>query len=116
MDVEIRGVPIVREGDGLAMSSRNIYLKDEERESALSLNKSFEIVREMLEHGERDIERIKDGVIMFIESFPYTDIDYVEFVDTETLKPISKIENKFLMALAVFVGKARLIDNNIFEV
>jgi pantoate--beta-alanine ligase len=116
MDVEIKGVPIVREADGLAMSSRNVYLKEEERESALSLNRSFKIVQELIDNNEKDVEKIKLKVVEYIDSFPYTKIDYVEFVDPLMLKPIDKIENDFLMALAVFVGKARLIDNNIFEV
>jgi pantoate--beta-alanine ligase len=116
MDVEIKGVPIVREADGLAMSSRNVYLKEEERESALSLNRSFKIVQELIDNNEKDVEKIKQKVVEYIDSFPYTKIDYVEFVEPLMLKPIDKIENDFLMALAVFVGKARLIDNNIFEV
>jgi pantoate--beta-alanine ligase len=116
MVVDIKGVPIVREADGLAMSSRNVYLKEEERESALSLNRSFKIVQELIDNNEKDVEKIKQKVVEYIDSFPYTKIDYVEFVDPLMLKPIDKIENDFLMALAVFVGKARLIDNNIFEV
>jgi pantoate--beta-alanine ligase len=116
MPVEIIGVPIVREKNGLAMSSRNVYLKPEEVESALSLNRSFNIVSEMINHKILISSEIKRKVEDYINSFPYTKIDYVEIVDTETLKPIDKIEDKFLLALAVFVGKARLIDNKIFEV
>jgi pantoate--beta-alanine ligase len=116
MPVEIIGVPIVREKNGLAMSSRNVYLKPEEVESALSLNRSFNIVSEMINHKILISSEIKRKVENYINSFPYTKIDYVEIVDTETLKPIDKIEDKFLLALAVFVGKARLIDNKIFEV
>ena len=114
--VEIVGVPIVREKDGLAMSSRNVYLKPEERESALSLNKSFELVRRLINNNELNPEKIKSEVIKYIDSFPHTKIDYVELVDTENLRPLTEIKDKFLVALAVFVGKARLIDNKIFEV
>ena len=114
--VEIIGVPIVREKDGLAMSSRNVYLKPDERESALSLNKSFELVQRLIDSKELNPEKIKSEVIKYIDSFPHTKIDYVELVDTENLRPLTEIKDKFLMALAVFVGKARLIDNKIFEV
>ncbi len=114
--VEIIGVPIVREKDGLAMSSRNVYLKPEERESALSLNKSFELVQRLIDNKELNPEKIKSEVIKYIDSFPHTKIDYVELVDTENLRPLTEIKDKFLVALAVFVGKARLIDNKIFEV
>ena len=116
MDVEVIGLPIIREVDGLAMSSRNVYLSHEERESALSLSKSFEIVRKALKEGIRDPEKIKSEIVIFISSFKHTKIDYVEIVDPDTLEKLEKIEKPFLLALAVYVGKARLIDNKIFEV
>ncbi|MGA1862797.1 pantoate--beta-alanine ligase [Deferribacter thermophilus] len=116
MDVNIVGMPIVRESDGLAMSSRNVYLNEEERKSALSLNRSFKIVEDALAEGVRSAGEIKKRVIDFISSHPYTKIDYVEIVDPESLEKVEDIKDKFLLALAVFVGKARLIDNNIFEV
>lgn len=116
MDVNIVGMPIVREPDGLAMSSRNVYLSEEERKSALSLNKSFKVVEDALAKGVRSAEEIRKRVIDFISSHPYTKIDYVEIVDPETLEKVVEIKSNFLLALAVFVGKARLIDNNIFEV
>ncbi|TYB36460.1 MAG: pantoate--beta-alanine ligase [Flexistipes sinusarabici] len=116
INTEIKGVSIVREKDGLAISSRNIYLSDEERESALSLVKSFNVVQNLLDEGERDADVIRERVIDFISGFKYTNIDYVSTVDPETLEYIGFIEDKFLLALAVYVGKARLIDNKIFEV
>ncbi|KAA0259195.1 pantoate--beta-alanine ligase [Deferribacter autotrophicus] len=116
MDVEVIGMPIVRESDGLAMSSRNVYLSDDERKSALSLNKSFDVVKAALDEGVRDVSEIKRRVHEFISSHPYTKIDYIEIVDPETLEKLDVINKPFLLALAVFVGKARLIDNNIFEV
>lgn len=116
MSAEIKGIPIVREKDGLAVSSRNIYLSDEERKSALSLVKSFDVVQSLLDEGERDADAIREKVIDFISGFRYTNIDYVSIVDPETLQYLGFIENKFLLALAVYVGKARLIDNKIFEV
>lgn len=116
LDVNVIGMPIVREEDGLAMSSRNVYLTDDERESALSLSKSFEVIQNMLNEGIRDAEALKIGAEDFISSYPHTQIDYIEIADTETLEPVGSVQDKFLYALAVKVGKARLIDNNIFEV
>jgi len=116
MSAEIKGIPIVREEDGLAVSSRNIYLSDDERKSALSLVKSFSVVQNLLDEGERDADVIRERVIDFISGFKYTNIDYVSIVEPETLKYLGFIEDKFLLALAVYVGKARLIDNKIFEV
>ncbi|MEO2083108.1 MAG: pantoate--beta-alanine ligase, partial [Desulfurobacteriaceae bacterium] len=109
--VEIVGCPIVREKDGLAMSSRNVYLKPEERESALSLYRALKLAEELYRKGIRDAEEVKKELIEFIESHPKAKVDYVEVVDSNTLKPVEKIEEGTLIALAVFVGNARLIDN-----
>lgn len=114
--IKVHGCPIVREKDGLAMSSRNVYLSDKERDSALSLNRSFEIVQKMLKDGCRDSGEIIDSVKRFISSHDFVKIDYVVLANTENLDPVNKIENKFILAMAVFVGKTRLIDNKIFEV
>lgn len=116
MDVDIIGCEIVRDSDGLALSSRNSYLTENQRKSALSLNRSFEIVNKLLESGERDITKIVLEVKKFIESFPEAKVDYIKIVDKDTLEDIEHINRDFLYALAVFVGKARLIDNKIFEV
>ncbi|AEI14799.1 Pantothenate synthetase [Flexistipes sinusarabici DSM 4947] len=114
INTKIKGIPIVREKDGLAVSSRNIYLSDDERKSALSLVKSFDVVQNLLDEGERDADVIRERVIDFISGFKNTNIDYVSIVDPETLEYKGLIEDKFLLALAVYVGKARLIDNKIF--
>lgn len=116
LDVEIIGVPIVRESDGLAMSSRNVYLTSAQRQSALSLVRSFDIVQKMLDKGERSAKNIKKAVYDYISGFEHTSADYVEIVDKETLEPLETIREDFLVALAVYVGKARLIDNKLFEV
>ncbi|MEC9493057.1 pantoate--beta-alanine ligase [Flexistipes sp.] len=116
INTKIKGITIVREKDGLAVSSRNIYLSDDERKSALSLVKSFDVVQNLLDEGERDADVIRERVIDFISGFRNTNIDYVSIVDPETLEYKGLIKDKFLLALAVYVGKARLIDNKIFEV
>ncbi|HOJ93618.1 pantoate--beta-alanine ligase [Fervidobacterium sp. 2310opik-2] len=114
MDVEMIEMPIVRESDGLAMSSRNVYLNEEERKEATRLHKSLLKAKELIESGERDVSKIKN-LMLEILNHPLLKIDYVEIVDEETLKPIEKIEGKVIIALAVFVGKARLIDNMIIN-
>jgi len=116
MDVNIVGMPIIREEDGLALSSRNVYLKDEERESALSLSKSFELVQSLLDSGEKDASVIKNKIHEYIGSFPHTDIDYAEIVHPETLSDMEKADSSFVVALAVKVGRARLIDNRLFTI
>ncbi|ABS61414.1 pantoate--beta-alanine ligase [Fervidobacterium nodosum] len=114
MDVEMIEMPIVRESDGLAMSSRNVYLNEEERKEATRLHKSLLKAKELIESGERDVSKIKNSMLEIL-NHPLLKIDYVEIVDEETLKPIEKIEGKVIIALAVFVGKARLIDNMIIN-
>jgi pantoate--beta-alanine ligase len=115
MDVEMIEMPIVREEDGLAMSSRNVYLNPEERKEATRLYKSLLKAKELIESGERDVQKIKSEMLKILDH-PLLKVDYVEVVDEETLRPVEKIERKVIVALAVFVGKARLIDNMIFEV
>lgn len=115
-DIEIVGCPIVREPDGLAMSSRNVYLTPEQRASALSLFQSLKLAQEMVDKGERDAQRIIDKVRTFISRHPDTQIDYVKICDPETLEDLDEIKQRALMALAVKVGKARLIDNTLLEV
>lgn len=116
MDVEVIGMPIIREGDGLAMSSRNVYLKPEERESALSLSKSFSLVEKLIGEGERDAKLIRFKVIDFISSHHGTAVDYVELVHPEMLNSLDRISGDFVVALAVKVGRARLIDNKYFKI
>ena len=115
--VEIVGMPIVREEDGIAMSSRNKYLKPEERESALSLSRSLKMAEEMVKNGEKDLKKIREEVTKFIDSFSHTKIDYVETVDPEKLTSIDKSTGKgAILALAVWVGRARLIDNTLLKI
>ncbi|MGA2333051.1 MAG: pantoate--beta-alanine ligase [Syntrophales bacterium] len=114
MDLDIIGMPIVREPDGLAMSSRNVYLKTDERESALSLSRSLNIAKNMYDRGERDAAAILAEVRKYIERHPHANIDYAKICDTTTLKDIGHIEGDSVLALAVKISKTRLIDNYVF--
>jgi pantoate--beta-alanine ligase len=116
MDIEIIGVPTVREPDGLAMSSRNKYLSTDERKSALCLKKSIDLALGMIKGGERDAEKIKGEIRKLIQSYLYTDIDYIAICDPLTLDDIGIINEKALLALAVRVGRTRLIDNQQIDI
>jgi len=109
--IEIIGAPTVREPDCLAMSSRNKYLTSEQRISALSLYKSLQKAKELIKSGVQDAATIIDWATELIQSYPETDIDYIAICDTETLVDIQIIDRPVQMALAVRIGKARLIDN-----
>lgn len=113
MDIEIIGAQTVREKDGLATSSRNTYLSPEERSSALNLKKGLDLAKAMVAKGEKDPVEIKEAVRELILSHPFTEIDYIAICDPEKLTDIETIDRPFLFALAVKVGKARLIDNAI---
>ncbi len=115
-DIEVVGCPIIREEDGLAMSSRNIYLTPEQRKSALCLYQGIKLAERLVREGQRDAKIIVKEVIDYIESKPYTQIDYVKICHPETLDDLEYLNDKALLALAVRVGKARLIDNTILEV
>ncbi len=114
IDLEIIGLPTVREADGLAMSSRNVCLKENERPSALGLVKSLKLAQNLYGAGERKSSFIINEVTKFIKSAPYTDIDYIKICDTATLDDIDEITGETVMALAVKVGTTRLIDNHVF--
>ena len=114
MDLEILGMPTVREQDGLAMSSRNTYLKPEEREAALSLSRSLKMAKKLHEGGEKDAGKIIGEVARFISRHPQAKIDYVKICDTTTMKDVERLQGKEVIALAVRVGVARLIDNYVF--
>lgn len=116
MDVTIVGCPIIREADGLAKSSRNTYLSSEERQAALVLSRALKAGKEKLEQGVREAEPILAVIRETIRQEPMAKIDYVELVDAETLQPIDRVERDALAALAVFIGKTRLIDNFIFTI
>ena len=115
MDIEIIGCPIVREEDGLAKSSRNTYLNEYERKAALVLSKSLKIGKELLEKGCRDAKEVKEAIIAYIEKEPMAKIDYVKVVDALTMQQVEKIDGETLVAIAVYIGKTRLIDNFTFE-
>jgi pantoate--beta-alanine ligase len=114
MDLDIIGLPTVREADGLAMSSRNVYLKDNERPSGLSLIASLRLAQKLYDQRERSAAKIISEARQLIQNAPYTDIDYIKICNTETMKDIEKIENNALIALAVKVSQTRLIDNHVF--
>ncbi|WAM33259.1 pantoate--beta-alanine ligase [Caldicellulosiruptor morganii] len=116
LDIEIVPCPIVREADGLAMSSRNVYLSEQERKSATVLYRALTLAKDLIERGERNTLKLKKVMEDLILNEKHTKIDYIEFVDYETFEIITKIEGKVLIALAVFVGTTRLIDNIIVEV
>jgi pantoate--beta-alanine ligase len=115
LDIEIMRVPIVRENDGLAMSSRNSYLSELERKSALSLNKALERAKSLVLRGENDAILIKKEIETIISSEPVNQIDYISVCDPSTFVEQRKIDQKTLIALAVKVGAVRLIDNCIVE-
>ena len=115
MDIKIVGCPIVREEDGLAKSSRNTYLNEEEREAALILSKAVFLGKKMVEDGETSAAAVKEAMIKKIESEPMAKIDYVEVVDWNTLESVDKVDGPVLTAIAVYIGKTRLIDNFIVE-
>ena len=114
-DIEIVGCPIIREADGLAKSSRNTYLNAEERQAALCLSRSLETGRKMIADGEKDVKTIVDAVKAEIENEPLAQIDYVEIVDFDNLEPLETVQTPLLCAMAVYIGKTRLIDNFIIE-
>lgn len=111
IDIQIIGCPIIREEDGLAKSSRNIYLSPVEREAALVLNKSLKVARKAIEAGVKNTSDLKGLIVDMIEKEPLAKIDYVEIVDSRSLKEVDFIEENVLVALAVYIGKTRLIDN-----
>lgn len=115
LPIEIVPCPIVREPDGLAMSSRNVYLTPEERTAATVLYRSLQWAQAQVESGERNASKLREGVFQQIAAEPLARIDYVEVVDAETLQPVERIDRLTLIALAVFFGKARLIDNCLLE-
>lgn len=115
MPLTITGCPIIREADGLAKSSRNTYLSIEEREAALVLSRSIFLGKEMVEKGERDCKRILAAMTEEIEKEPLAKIDYVKIVDLDTMQQVEKIDRGILAAIAVYIGKTRLIDNFMYE-
>ena len=109
--IEIVVCPIVREADGLAMSSRNIYLDPDQRKAATVLYRSLSAAKDAYESGERDAEKLRQLMKDVLASEPLAEIQYVSCADYDTLEELSEIKGKALLSMAVFIGKTRLIDN-----
>jgi pantoate--beta-alanine ligase len=116
LDIEMNILPIVRSEDGLALSSRNTYLDSESRTAALALSESLKMAAQEIKRGEREPNVLKHKMKELILSKPQTRIDYIEIVDGETLMPLKRLSGRFLIALAVYLGKVRLIDNAIIKI
>ena len=114
MDIEIIGCPIVREEDGLAKSSRNTYLSPEERKAALILSKTVALGKELAK-TEKDANKVVEAMKKNIETEPMAKIDYVEAVDALSMEPVEKLEGACMLAMAVYIGKTRLIDNTLIN-
>ena len=112
-DLEIVGCPIIREEDGLAKSSRNTYLNEQERKAAVVLNQSLQAAQDLYENGERSAAVLSAAIREKLAAEPLAKPDYVEIVDWNTLEPVETIQDSVLMAIAVYIGKTRLIDNRI---
>ena len=113
--VDIRVLPTVREKDGLALSSRNVYLSKEQRKSALCLVKSLKEADRLIEAGEKDSRIIKREMKRLVDAESFARLDYIEIVDLENLDPLDKIEGDALILVAVYFGKVRLIDNMVMR-
>ncbi len=114
-DIEIVGCPIIREEDGLAKSSRNTYLSTDERKAALVLSQAVSLGLKMAEEGETDADKIVSAMKEHIAKEPLAQIDYVKAVDANTIEPVPQMIGEVLVAMAVYIGKTRLIDNFIFK-
>lgn len=115
MNVEVVGCPIIREADGLAKSSRNTYLSAQERQAALVLSRAINAGKAMVQSGEKDGEKVLDEMKRIISEEPLARIDYVEMVKWDTIEIHHTVDCPVLVAIAVFIGKTRLIDNFIQE-
>lgn len=111
MGIEIVGCPIIREADGLAKSSRNTYLSAEERKAALVLSRAVKLGQELVQNGEKNADKVVGAMRALIEQEPLARIDYVSAVDGLTMLPVHEINGGELVAMAVYIGKTRLIDN-----
>jgi pantoate--beta-alanine ligase len=115
MNLEIVIMPTVREPDGLAMSSRNVYLKPDERKAAPVLYRSLLLAKEMWSTGESDADKIRQAMVDLIEQHPMAQIDYISIADAETLEELKAVKPPALISLVVKIGKPRLLDNIILE-
>lgn len=115
LPVEVIGCPIVRESDGLALSSRNIYLSEDDRSQAVALSRSLDTAEDLVREGETDVARLIEAVRDVISAYPSVSIEYAEIRDAEDLSAIDTIRGRAVCALAARVGRARLIDNRVLE-
>lgn len=115
-DIEIIGCPIVREDDGLAKSSRNTYLSPEERKAAVILSKALKEGKELILNGERNARKVIDAITKVLYTEPLAKVDYVSIVDNTNIQPVDVIKGEVLVAIAVYIGTTREIDNFIIEV
>lgn len=114
-NIEIVGCPIIRENDGLAKSSRNSYLDDDQRKAAVILSRALDEGRSMIETGEKDVRKVTSGILEVLGTEPLAEPEYVEIVRWDDLKKIDKIDGPVLAAIAVRIGRTRLIDNFLIE-
>lgn len=115
MNVEVVGCPIIREADGLAKSSRNTYLSEEERKAGLVLSQAVKLGQKLVAEGERSAAAVTGAMSELISAEPLAKIDYVSMVSWDSIEPVETIEGPVLVAMAVYIGKTRLIDNFIYE-
>lgn len=115
MNVEVVGCPIIREADGLAKSSRNTYLSEEERKAGLVLSQAVKLGQKLVAEGEKSAVAVTGAMSELISAEPLAKIDYVSMVSWDSIEPVETIEGPVLVAMAVYIGKTRLIDNFIYE-
>lgn len=115
MNVEVVGCPIIREADGLAKSSRNTYLSEEERKAGLVLSQAVKLGQKLVAEGEKSAAAVTGAMSELISVEPLAKIDYVSMVSWDSIEPVETIEGPVLVAMAVYIGKTRLIDNFIYE-
>ena len=115
MNVEVVGCPIIREADGLAKSSRNTYLSEEERKAGLVLSQAVMLGQKLVAEGEKSATAVTGAMSELISAEPLAKIDYVSMVSWDSIEPVETIEGPVLVAMAVYIGKTRLIDNFIYE-
>lgn len=115
MNVEVVGCPIIREADGLAKSSRNTYLSEEERKAGLVLSQAVKLGQKLVAEGEKSAAAVTGAMSELISTEPLAKIDYVSMVSWDSIEPVETIEAPVLVAMAVYIGKTRLIDNFIYE-
>jgi pantoate--beta-alanine ligase len=115
LNVKVIGCPIVREADGLALSSRNTYLDPKQRQAALILYRTLDEAGRLIAAGERDAQSLQRRLLQFLATEPSATLDYLEIVSSDTLQPLIRLQGAVLIALAVKIGATRLIDNRVYQ-